>query len=229
MPDKRGQIKVARAPTASCLLLVALGGALSGCAGDRRAAAGDPLLGGAPPGVANPQAAAPPSNPTPVASAPNLAAPAVPPLPPINPTSSNAALASGGPPPLDGGRDLRIGDPHAAGGTAGWSAPPGAAPVSTPPGPPPVQPASQQRPVYAGNFAPMASARIVSYEQSQAYLASRGVNWQRLETFGDQGEWKFSCSVPNPQNRNISRTYEGKAHDYLSAIRVVIDQMSHDQ
>ena len=229
MPDKRGQIKVARARAAACLLLVALCGLLFGCAGDRRTPAGDPLLGGAAPGTVNPQAAAPPSNPTPVASAPNLAAPGVPPLPPINPTSSNAALASGGSPLLDGGRDLRIGDPHATGGTAGWSAPPTATPVSTPPGPPAVQPASQRSPVYAGGFGPTPSARIVSYEQSQAYLASRGVNWQRLETFGDQGEWKFSCSIPNPQNRNISRTYEGKARDYLSAIRVVIDQMSRDQ
>jgi hypothetical protein len=164
-----------------------------------------------------------------VAAAPNLAAPNVPPLPPINPTSSNAALASGATPPLDGGRDLRIGDPRAAAGAPAWQAPQTATPVSTPPGPPPVQPASNVAPAYARSFGPMLSARIVSYEQAQAYLASRGVNWQRLETIGDQGEWRFSCSLPNPQNRNINRTYEGKARDYLSAIRIVIDQMSRDQ
>jgi hypothetical protein len=229
MPDKCRRIKIAPATRASCLLLTAFGLLLAGCAGDRRVAAGDPLLGGAAPGVVNPQAAAPPSNPTPVASAPNLAAPNLPPLPPISPTSSNAALASGGSPPLDGGRDLRIGDPRAAPGAPGWQAPQTATPVSTPPGPPPVQPASSVAPAYARSFGPMPSARIVSYEQAQAFLASRGVNWQRLETFGDQGEWRFSCSLPNPQNRNINRTYEGKARDYLSAIRIVIDQMSRDQ
>ena len=109
MPDKSRRIKTAPAPAASCLLLTTFGLLLTGCAGDRRVAAGDPLLGGAAPGVVNPQAAAPPpANPTPVASAPNLAAPNVPPLPPINPTASNAALASGGSQPLDGGRDFRF-------------------------------------------------------------------------------------------------------------------------
>lgn len=72
------------------------------------------------------------------------------------------------------------------------------------------------------------SSRIASYEQAQSYLASQGVTWQRLETWGDKGEWKFSCSIPNKQNQYISRNYEAKAPDYLAAIQAVVEQMQKD-
>jgi hypothetical protein len=68
----------------------------------------------------------------------------------------------------------------------------------------------------------------LSYEEAQRLLKQRGVVWQRLETWGDRGEWKFSCSVPNPQNAFISRNYEAKAANYLDAMRAALDQMSHD-
>jgi hypothetical protein len=74
----------------------------------------------------------------------------------------------------------------------------------------------------------MGSSRVASYEQAQALLAARGVKWQRLETWGDRGEWKFSCSIPNPHNPYISRTFEARAGDYLSAVRAVIDQMERE-
>ena len=68
---------------------------------------------------------------------------------------------------------------------------------------------------------------MTTYEQAQAILAARGVSWQRLE--GDQGKWKFSCSIPNPQNRNISRTYEARDADHLAAIQAVLDQISKER
>jgi hypothetical protein len=190
--------------------------------------AGDPLLGGAAPGVANPQASAAPA--TPPATPAVAQAQAVPPLPPINPTASNAALAAG-PQPLDGGRDLRIGDSRPpADGRGGWQAQPVSGPVPARiPGAAPAEPSNRPDSVNAHSFGPSPASRIASYEQAQWYLASRGVNWQRLENSADLGEWKFSCSVPNPQNRNINRTYEAKARDYLSAIRAVIDQLSREQ
>src|SRR5436190_3289201 len=90
-------------PSTFCLLC-------AGCAGDRRMAAGDPLLGGPAPATVNPQAPGLSPGPQPIASA-GPAPAAVPPLPPMSPTASNAALAAAGPPqPLDGGRDLRISD-----------------------------------------------------------------------------------------------------------------------
>jgi hypothetical protein len=69
----------------------------------------------------------------------------------------------------------------------------------------------------------------MNYEEAQARLTARGVSWQRLETWGEQGDWKFTCSVPNRQNPYISRTYEAEAHDPLSAVRGVLDQLDHDQ
>ena len=69
----------------------------------------------------------------------------------------------------------------------------------------------------------------MTYEQAKAILTARGVTWQRLETWGDAGEWKFSCAIPNPQNPNIRRTYEATARDDLSALRAVIDQMNAGQ
>ena len=75
----------------------------------------------------------------------------------------------------------------------------------------------------------MPGSTNLSYEEAQARLTARGVVWQRLETWGDQGDWKFTCSIPNRQNPYISRTYEAEAHDPLSALHGVLDQLEHDQ
>lgn len=91
---------------------------------------------------------------------------------------------------------------------------------------PDLDPVSRRDPAVARGV--MGSSRVASYEQAQALLAARGVKWQRLETWGDRGEWKFSCSIPNPHNPYISRTFEARAGDYLSAVRAVIDQMERE-
>jgi hypothetical protein len=71
--------------------------------------------------------------------------------------------------------------------------------------------------------------QVSSFEQAQALLSSHGVKWQRLETWGDQGEWKFSCSIPSRQNAFISRTYEGRATDSLAAVRAVLAQIDKER
>ncbi len=76
---------------------------------------------------------------------------------------------------------------------------------------------------------PTGNSQVITYEQAQERLAARGVAWQRLETGGEQGEWKFSCSIPNRQNPNVSRTYEARACDFLTAIRAVLDQIDKEQ
>jgi hypothetical protein len=71
-------------------------------------------------------------------------------------------------------------------------------------------------------------ARLGSFEQARAQLDARGINWYRLET-GDPGMFKFSCSVPNRQNRTLSRTYEGQASTEIAAIQAVLDQIDRDR
>lgn len=191
---------------------------LAGCAGQNRAPAGDPLLGEA---AARP-AAAPVAGATPPASIP------VPPAPAPYPNGSNAALAGGQPKPLDENNNLRIGTPTplpdnrpppppASGGT--FLNQPQPVPVPTPP----------PDPQSTRNFGTLTSNRAGNYEQAQALLAAHGVNWQRLETWGDQGGWKFSCSIPSKQNANISRTYEAQARDYLTAMQAVLEQIEKEK
>lgn len=70
--------------------------------------------------------------------------------------------------------------------------------------------------------------RIRTFEEAQQFLAARGVKWQDLQTTGE-GEWKFSCSIPNKTNPNSVRTYEARDRYGLNAIQKVIDQISRDQ
>jgi hypothetical protein len=61
-----------------------------------------------------------------------------------------------------------------------------------------------------------------------ALLQARGVKWRRLETVGERNESQFSCSIPNPQNPYISRTYEARAATDIAAIQAVLDQIDRD-
>jgi hypothetical protein len=177
---------------------------LLGCAGDNRR--GGSLPGPPPPPGSTAVAPLPPAAPGPVSS------------------TSPAALAQGGGQPLDPEHNLRIGAPPTA-GQPGWQTPPATEPPPRPIFATPTRASAGPRPVVV----PAASAQVASYEQAQAFLASRGVKWQRLETWGDSGEWKFSCSVPNPQNTFISRTYEARADTYLAAVRAVLEQMQMER
>lgn len=201
---RRGRAFLIAASVVGCV-------ALSGCAGSQRAPANDPLLGGRnpPPGVA-----AGPGVPPPVPAAVAPSAPTVP--------SSIASLASGPARPLDGG--MRIGgdlppvpDVH-TNPASGWG-----------------QPVLQNPEPASGSMArsapiPVASppGNAGSYEQAQDVLRGRGVTWQRLETWGDKGEWKFTCSIPNKQNPAISRNYEARAKSPIEAIHAVLEKLDKE-
>lgn len=211
----------------TCLLL-----ALVGCATDsnRRATTptSDPLLGG-PPLSGRPTPGQPTSNP-----------PAA-----VRPSTSPAALAPGAPPSLDnnglripGGGASAPSPPSAAAPAAGvWrgQGSPGAnvalaRPEATPPAPPapPAPPPRNDPPRGGGGFG-LFGNRAADINPLLAVLRQRGATFQRLETWGDDGEWKFSCAIPNSQNPAIRRTYEARAGDPLVAVRAVIDQIDKEQ
>ncbi len=77
------------------------------------------------------------------------------------------------------------------------------------------------------NSPPTSPERPSSYEEWQDALKKRGVTWQRQETT-DQGV-KFTCAIPDPQNPNRQRVYEATANDYLSAIRLVVEQIDRQK
>jgi len=152
----------------------------------------------------------------------------VPPLPGPTSTASTAALASVNPRPLDGSHDLRIPDPAGSAPAVGGQGvgtqlqqPVMGAPAT-------FAPVSRQGQAVTNPGATAVSANL-GYEEAQARLRALGVTWQRLETWGDQGDWKFTCSIPNRQNPYISRTYEAEAHDPLSTLHGVLEQIEHDQ
>lgn len=197
------------------LLIVAAGACLTvlGCAAQQRNQPPDPLLGTRtpPPGTI----AAGPTTPQPASSPVAMPAPSVP--------SSTAVLASGPARPLDTG--MRIGgDP---------------APIPAPPAPSHPgwgMPILQNPEPAAGSMARSAPGPVAaphtaasgSYEQAQDVLRSRGVTWQRLETWGDKGEWKFTCSIPNKQNAAISRNYEARANTPIDAIHAVLEKLDKE-
>lgn len=73
-----------------------------------------------------------------------------------------------------------------------------------------------------------AAVRVRSFEEAQQFLTAHGVKWQDLQTTGE-GEWKYSCSIPNKANPSTMRTYEGRDRYGLTAIQQVIDQIVRDQ
>ncbi len=79
---------------------------------------------------------------------------------------------------------------------------------------------------------PAAPAGTMTFEQAEQFLKQRGVVWQRLETWGDQGQWKFQCSLPIPGSTNMNRTYVTDTplpNDPLTAVRTVLDKIEKDQ
>lgn len=204
----------------------------AGCANDSQLKRDDPLGGGGP---AIPLRGETPASTT---SAPRSG---VPPLPVPNSATSNAALAGGAFQPLDPTRDLRIGtgDPNPKPGT--WRGPAeGANAALNSPQPvddkgTPGQLTSQPGPVPRAGVPPAVGIQPVgamsgaSADALLALLQARGVTWHRLETWGDAGEWKYSCSLPNPSNPNIRRTYESRGRDARSAMTAVLTQMDQER
>lgn len=198
----------------------------------------DPMLGiHAPPTPAAGPAA--PANPPPTQSA---AAGGTPPLPASYEAPGPAAVAAGETATPENGRHLRIADtPNPPTNWPKNGAARGAAPSSVtvgnpvpagnrPPAPPrAVPPSAAVQPIGVSTPAqpsPAAAAPVRSFEDAQRFLQQHGVNWQRLET-EDNGRWKFTCSIPNPHNPRMNRTYETSRPfpDALSAIRAVIQKI----
>lgn len=207
-------------PWGRAAALVAL--LLAGCTGEPGFREADPLIGGGPAAGGMARAAG-------TASARGPAPGEVPPLPPPTYGARPPAALAG-----NGSYDLRMSDTPSAGTGVGATA--------TLQGPRPVAvdggggggrivPVAQPR----LGFTPVAAVQPVaggdSYEQLQAQLDARGVTMRRLETVGDQGEWRFICAVPQPGSPNTRRTYEGRAvggHG-LTAIRVVLEQIDRER
>lgn len=238
---------------ATLLLPAAVWLALSGCDNNFAQRQGDPLMGihassipGPPAPAASGGAAA-----TQTASTGTGATA----LPGTHTMTSPAALAGGNLPAPENPRgDLRMDvAPVVPASLPGGTAVRGAAPSGVQVGVPEPVPESTSRiaplaatggssfqPVGAvapGTPAPAAAVPLatpvanMSFEEAQRYLKQRGVIWQRLETWGDQGQWKFQCSLPIPGSPNINRTYvtDPLPNDPLTAVRIVLDKIEKDQ
>ena len=213
---------------------------LAGCEGNHLTQQGDPFLGmHAAPTPVTPSGSG--------AAATQTAGGGIPPLPGSIAVPSQAALASGTTQAPDNPRNLRMDAPvvpvRSPGGAARGVAPGNVqveGPVPVPEAtsnlaPVPIAQGGLQQTGGAARGAavpPATPAANMTFEQAQQFLKQRGVVWQRLETWGDQGQWKFQCSLPIPGSSNINRTYETKAplpQDPLSAVRAVLDTIEKDQ
>jgi hypothetical protein len=225
-PEYPARKRARRLFLASCVLGTAHF-VTAGCATESpRSAEVDPLVGG-PPIPAAP--AARPSTAPPA----SLAGPA--PLPAPSSSTSPAALAPGAFTPLDPNHDLRIANGGAAAANPpagdGWHGPSAPADVTLhrPELAGDAPPAPRSPPQPAPGFALTAASAVGTYEDAQRLLRAHGVTWQRLETAGDAGEWKFTCWVPNRQDPNIHQTYGYQAPDPVSAMRAVLEQIEREQ
>lgn len=184
---------------------------LAGCAGDR-AVANDPLIGGE-----VPRAAAQAQN--------ALPAKGVPPLPPANSATNTASLAQNQ--PLPGGRELGMDEPRGTMAKNTWDGPgkPGDESGTVLDRPQPIVPVSRSTldPVHGLSEFEQAGGPG-TYEQLQAALTSKGMNWYRQEKWGDGV--KFVCTIPNATNPNKVRTYEAVAGTDVAALRAVLDKIN---
>jgi hypothetical protein len=218
---------------------------LAGCTGDY-GFKGDPFLGGQ--AVSRAPLQYTPGNSG--GQTTQTAAGEVPPLPATHSLTSPAALASGTTPTPENPRDLRISGgtsvvpaSMAGSGTARGAAPGGGVleapqpvPETTSNLPPAASPDANFQRTAASSPAIAASSAsataVMTFEQAQQILKQYGVTWQRLETWGDQGQWKFRCSIPNPSNPSVNRWFETTKplpYDPLTAVRAVIDQLHKEQ
>lgn len=170
----------------------------------------------------------------------------VPPLPASHEAGNQAVLASGIKAPPEAASDLHIAGDSAGpanGGAARGASPTGVVLDGPQPVPQstsrltPIAPMSGSRlqPIAASGAAPPSTAAsagdALTFEQAQAKLKQWGVTWQRLETWGDKGQWRFRCSRPIPNSSNLNKTYETASplpSDPLTAIRAVIDKIEQE-
>jgi hypothetical protein len=237
---------------ATLLLSAAVWLVLSGCDNNYALRQGDPFVGIRP---ANPGSPTPAATGSSGVAATQTASTGTTALPGTHTMTSPAALAGGNLPAPENPRgDLRMDvAPVVPASLPGGAAARGAAPSGVQVGGPEPVPETTSRiaplaaaggggvqPVGAvtpGMPTPAASVSLstpvsnMSFEEAQKYLKQRGVIWQRLETWGDQGQWKFQCSLPIPGSPHINRTYvtDPLPNDPLTAVRIVLDKIEKDQ
>jgi hypothetical protein len=214
-----------------CRLLLApvVGLALfAGCETAGRRNPDDVLFGGSgPPPPPIPSGGKPA---TATASGPAANTTPLPPLPPPGPSSSLASLTTGGNTAPENDRTARAPAVTPVPDNGAWR---GSATLH---GPQPADdPGGRITPVGAtGSPAAMPPAGGVSrdsYQQVMDKLKARGMTWMRLETTGESGSWKFSCTVADKQNPGIEQRYEAAApgEGGLAAMRAVLDKIDHPE
>jgi len=89
------------------------------------------------------------------------------------------------------------------------------------------QPAPRKDPPAQASATEATARQADTFEQLQQKLQDYGVTWQMLKTSGQRGEWLFACSVPNPHEPSVERTFEAKAFgpNGLAAIRAAIAEI----
>jgi hypothetical protein len=216
---------------------------ITGCAGTKSGTkaggGGDPLFGSTNvtpvnpvPLATNPAVSPPPNSGT-------LGAPTSNSQPMAQPTyASPAVLATGSYPALPGGQDLRIGTapPPQTGNRVlpKNQTPPGVMAVVTAdpdygkpkdvPAPPGVVPldASGNRTINPS------TASTSGLDQALSNVNSMSPKWQKLEQLGVEG-WRFTCSIPDRNEPNKSRTFEGEGVSALAAVHSVLERVRQER
>jgi hypothetical protein len=178
----------------------------------------DPLVSSALPGagaVASPsRAAATITHPQPTGAG------TLPPMTPPSSTTSTAVLTGGG---VQGnlvpdGRDLRI----TAGAPAVTPAPSNMDKLP--------DPWEHARPAVGSGVALTGATGNADAVQSlMDELKKRSVAWVKMEMQADTGQWKFSCSIPNPKNPNYRSLIEAKAATLPEAMHLAIDKIDNPE
>ncbi len=204
------------AAAVGCVVLV-------GCESTGRRDPNDVLLGGTPP-PPSPNATAGRSA-SATASALATATKPLPPLPPPGPSSTLASLATSNNSAAENDRTSRPANvtPVPDGGRPGGA---------TLHGPQPVEDSGNRiTPVGAtgptGGLAAAAAPTQDSFQQIMDQLKARGMTWNRLETTGENGWWKFSCTIADRNNPGIEQRYEASGYgEYgLAAMRAVLEKI----
>lgn len=67
----------------------------------------------------------------------------------------------------------------------------------------------------------------ITWKEAQHRLTRIGATRYRLETWGSQGQFLFSCSVPLKSNTGLNRHFEARAEDPMHAVALVLDEIEH--
>lgn len=65
----------------------------------------------------------------------------------------------------------------------------------------------------------------LTWREAQQRLRTMGASRYRLETWGDDGQFRFTCSVPLESNSPINRHFEARAADPMLAVAQVLDDI----